>query len=162
LRTVSFPTTGENPGELCLPASNDVNTLGPRKRDILVAHTRMACMISGLAVPGSKEFLDAFIGQDQNNLQTAIGTVKVTQVVNVDDQCVEMTFRCGSGPTLAFEVDHGELNKYVFVPATQLLVVPGAVEKQFPTYVHNHPTQVLSQQQKDDIAAYCLTLEPWI
>jgi hypothetical protein len=50
----------------------------------------------------------------------------------------------------------------MFVPDTQLLVVPGAIEKQFPTYVHDYPNTILSEQQRADIVAYVLAIAPWI
>lgn len=164
-RSMNFETRnlGDSvPGELCLPNSTDLTNLGARARDVLVAHTRMACMVAGLAVPGSKEFNDAFVQNDTNNLQTALGTVKVTNVAPVDDQCVMLTYKCGTGPDYNVEVDHGELNNYIFVPETQLLIIPGAVKKQFPNYVHNYPTNILTQAQKDAIVAYVLGLAPWI
>lgn len=154
------------PGSICLPTSllgNDLNNLGPRARDTLVAHTRMACMIAGLAVPGSKEFSDAFTATlDAINLQTALGTVKVTNVNIVDDQTVLLTFKCGTGPDYNVEVDHGELNNYVFAPETQLFVIPGSVKKQFGTYTHNYPGTILTTAQKDAIVAYVTALELWI
>lgn len=164
-RSLTFQTrstpTG-NPGEICLPTSNDLNDLGPRARDVLVAHTRMACMIAGLAVPGSKEFLDAFVQSDTNNLQSALGMVKVTAVTPTTDQLIDLTYKQGTGPGFVVTVDHGELNNYIFVPETQLLVVPGAIKKQFPTYVHDYPGTILTAAQRQAIVDYVLTLEPWV
>jgi hypothetical protein len=119
-------------------------------------------MVSGLAVPGSIEFTNAFVQADTNNLQTALGTVKVTAVAPVDDQCIDITYRQGNGPLYVVRIDHGELNSYVFVPDTQLLIVPGAIKKQFPNHVHDYPGTVLTQSQKDEIAAFVLTMSPWI
>ena len=158
-----FQTQGTEVGEICLPTSTDLNNLGPRARDILVAHTRMACMVAGLAVPGSKEFLNAFIQSDSNNLQTALGTVKVSDVRMVDDQCFDIDFKVGTGPAFTVRADHGELNNYTFVPSTQLLIIPGSVKKEFPTYVHDFNNgKILTQSQKDAISTYILGLEPWI
>lgn len=164
-RSIVFETrnTGEGRlGEICLPTSSDVADLGPNARDILVAHLRMACMVAGLAVPGSKEFTDALIQADSNNLQTAIGTVKVTAVAPVDDQCVDVEFQKGNGPKRTYRIDHGELNDYVFVPQTQLRVIAGSVEKQFPNAVHDYPTTVLSATDKASIATYVLGLSLWV
>lgn len=165
-RVLSFDTRNTTrPGEVCLPSGllgNDLNNLGPRARDILVAHTRMACMISGIAIPGSKEFLDAFVQNDTNNLQTAMGTVKVTDVNPTDDQSVAITFKCGTGPNYVASIGHGEINDYSFEPETQLLIVPGAIKKLFSTYVHDYPTTVLTAARKDEIVAAVLALEPWI
>lgn len=163
-RSIVFPCRGPNEaGELCLPASSDLaNLSGTRQRDILVAHARMACMVAGLAVPGSKEFTDAFVQSETNNLQTALGTVKVTAVDALDDQCVTLTFKQGTGPAYPLDVDHDELNKYAFVPSTQLLVIPGSIKKQFPTYVHDGASNILTQAQRDNIEAYVLALAPWI
>lgn len=164
LQSISFETRNADPrpGEICLPNTNDVLDLGPRVRDILVAHVRMACMIAGLAVPGSKEFSDAFVQSEANHLQTAIGTVKVTDIVLIDDLCLDMEFKRGGGPKRVFRIDHDELNEYKFVPSTQLLVIPGAIEKEFSGAVHDHPNEVLTQQEKDDIVAYLLSLALWV
>lgn len=165
LQTKSFDTrNAERAGEICIPASNDVLDMGPNTRDILVAHVRMACMVAGIAVPGSKEFEDAILNGQllAAGLQTAIGTVKVTNVVLVDDSCMDLEFRQGTGAKRVYRIDHGELNSYQFVPSTQLGVVPGAVKKQFPTAVHNHPTTALTQSEKDAIAAYVVGLAFWI
>jgi hypothetical protein len=149
-------------GELCLPASNNVADLGERTRDILVAHTRMACLLHGRAVPGSKEFTDSFLQSAANNLQTALGVVKVTGVGLINDESVNLTYKQGSGPNYTISVDHAELNHYDFAPSTQLLVIPGSVNKQFPTYVHDSLTRILTQAQKDAVVAYVLGLALWI
>jgi len=163
LETISFQTAGENPGEICLPSSTDLATLGPRVRDILAAHLRMGVMVAGHAVPGSREFEDVFVQTGTNNFQVAIGTAKVIASRMVSDSEIDIDWRIGSsGPIRTERFGHGELSNYVFVPQTQLLVVPGAVEKQFPNYVHSWPGTVLTQAQKDNVAAYVLTLEPWI
>jgi hypothetical protein len=159
---LNFQTRGEDPGEICLPSSSDLNNLGFRARDVLVAHTRMACMIAGHAVPGSKEFLDAFIQSETNNLQTALGTVKVVEVRMLNDQSVELDFKQGTGQVYTVQAGYDELNRYSFAPSTQLLVAAGAIKKAHPTYVHNYPSQVLTPQQKDDIIATVMTLTPWI
>lgn len=156
----------ERKGEICLPTSNDVADLAAddgRIRDILAAHVRMSVLCKGHAVPGSVEFSDAVLDhQESNHLQTALGTVKVKTVTILDDQCVHIEFQKGSGPKRTYLFDHQELSNYTFVPVTQLLVVAGAIEKQFSSYVHDHPNDVLTAQQKQNIVDYVLTLEPWI
>ena len=163
LRSISFETrNAERPGEICIPTSNDVVDLGPNARDILVAHTRMACMIAGLAVPGSQEFEDAFVQSETNNLQTAIGTVKVVAIEPVSDQIVAISYRKGSGPIRSYEIDHGELNRYAFTPSTQLWIVPGSVEKQFSGMVHDHPSTTMSSTDKQNVVDYVCGLAPWV
>lgn len=165
LQTKSFDTRNAGrAGEICVPSSNDVADMGPNARDILVAHVRMACMVAGIAVPGSKEFEDAILNGQllAAGLQTAVGTVKVTSVALVDDSCMDLEFRQGTGPKRVYRVDHGELNSYQFVPSTQLGVIPGAVKKQFSTAVHNHPSVSLSEAAKDDISSYVLSLALWV
>lgn len=163
LEVVSFATQGENPGEICVPSSNDLANLGPRARDILVAHLRMACMIRGVAIPCSKEFEDVWVTQSNANyFQTALGTTKITGCTAVSDSEADISWRVGTGPIYVTRVGHGEINSYAYAPSTQLLVVAGSVKKQFPSYVHNYPTTVLTQAQKDDIASYCVGLDPWI
>jgi hypothetical protein len=166
-RLVSFKTRNTDPlGDviICAPVSSDLLNLGTRLRDILLAHLRMASMISG-TVLGSTEWTTALLEGESSNLNTALGVVKVTNIVSTNDQQVTITFRQGTGPTHDELVQYEELNigDYVFVPETQLFSsVPGAIKKQFPTYVHNYPSVVLTQSRKDEIAAYMLTLEPWV
>lgn len=159
---ISFSTKGENPGELCLPASTDLNNLGPRARDILAAHLRMACMVGGVAVPGSREFEDVFIQAESNNFQVALGMAKVVDVRMFSDTEVDVDWKVGTGPTYTTRLGHGELNTYTFVPQTQLLVIPGSVEKEFPTYIHDYPSQQLTSTQKSNIVNYVTALELWI
>lgn len=163
LDVVSLQATGENPGEICLPASTDPANLGPRARDILVAHLRMACMIRGIAIPCSREFEDVWVVQSESNyFQTALGTTKVVGCIPLTDSTARISWRIGNGPVYATDVGHGEINSYAFAPLTQLLVVPGAVKKAFPSYVHNYPSgPVLTTAQKDEIATYVLGLSPW-
>lgn len=166
-QTESFETkNAERKGEICLPSTSDIHDLADssaRRRDILAAHLRMSCFLAGLAVPGSKEFEDAFIHLLGNHLQTAIGTVKVDSFTLIDDQCMNIVFQEGSGPKESFVFDHQELNRYVMLPGTQVLVLPGALEKQFGSFNHDHPGTVLSQSQKDQIVDFCLnTFCPWV
>lgn len=165
LQSVQFQTkSADNAGEICLPASNDVATLGPRTRDVLAAHLRMACLLGGIAVPGSAEFNNVLADQaNPANLQTAIGDVKITAVSLLNDQEAVVTFRQGNnGASRQYVMDHGELNRYTFAPSTQLFVIPGAVKKQFPNYVHDHPNTVLTTTQREDIRSYVLGLALWI
>lgn len=163
LEVVSFQTKGENPGEICVPSSNDLANLGPRGRDILVAHLRMACMVHGSAVPGSREFEDIWVNQSGSNyFQTALGTTKITAVTAVSDAECDITWRVGTGPLFVTRVGHGEINAYAYAPSTQLYVVPGSVKKQFANYVHDWPGTVLTQAQKDAIVDYVVALKPWI
>lgn len=159
LAAISFQTQGENAGEIALPAnflSNDPQGLGPRWRDVLVAHLRMACFAKGQAIPGTREFEQAFTEQiGAANFQTALGTTKVTAVEIVSDQLVRLTWRIGTGPTRTIDVSHDELNSYAYTPQTQLLVIPGAVRFEFgAAYDHNWPNVLLSESQKTDIANY--------
>lgn len=152
------------PGEICIPSGNDLNSLGPRARDILAAHLRMACMVGGTAIPGSREFNDVFIQSQSSNFQTALSNqTKVISSSMVSDTEVDISWRIGTnGPIYVTRLSHGETCTYAFVPQTQLLVIPGSVKAQFSNYVHNHPSQVLTQAQKDSVVAYVLTLQPWI
>lgn len=162
LEVVSFQTKGENTGEICLPTSTDLTTLGPRARDILAAHLRMAVMIAGKATPGSREFNDIFIQSETNNFQTALGTTKVISTRMVSDAEVDVDWKQGNGPIYTTRFGHGEMALYSFIPQTQLYIIPGSVKIQFPSYVHNWPSTVLTQTQKDNIVAYVLGIQPWI
>lgn len=154
-------------GEICLPIAivnnNDLNDLGPRARDIMVAHTRMACMVAGHATPGSIEFANAFLQPlGSKDLQTAIGTAKIVAITHIDDVKFNLTWRVGNGPDFTQEVDYTELGLYQFVPDTQLLVIPGAVKKTHAAAYHDYPNTVLTQAQKDAIVASVLATHHWI
>lgn len=167
-RVIDFQTrnAGANvKGEVCLPTSllgNDLHNLGARVDDILTAHTRMACLIARSGIPGSEEFHTALVQGLSSNLNTAMGVVKVVDVNAVDGDTVAITYKCGNGPEYVADMDYQTLNSYAFIPQTQLFVVPGAIKKQFATYVHDYPNHILTQQQRDDIAAYVLALQPWV
>lgn len=161
LQTVPLPcSSGGQLGKICLPSSATINDIS---RDTLIAHLRMSTLISG-SIPGSAEWTDAFVNQaDTNNLQTAIGNVKVTAIDVVDQQLLDVTLqKTSGGPTVVVRTDYNELGTYAFAPSTQLYCVAGAIEKQFPTYVHDYPDATLSQAQKDAIADYVVALEQWI
>lgn len=169
LRQIQFATRNQadgTAGEICLPSSilgNDLHGLGPRYEDILRAHTRMACLVAGTAVPGSDEFTTAMLTGQSQNLQTGLGSTKVVTVTPQDDRTVLLGFKCGTGPTLDVVMDYTDLNVYEFVPETQLLVVPGSVKKAFASgYVHDYPTTVLTTVKKQDIIDYVSGLQPWV
>jgi hypothetical protein len=149
-------------GEICLPNSNNLQDLGPRYEDILTAHTRMSCLVARSGIPGSTEFLEAILNGPSANINTALGVVKVTDVVAIDDQTVAISYRQGTGPILTINQEYRNLNDYTFAPETQLFVIPGSVKKSFSTYVHDYPSVILSQERRDDIAAHVLAMEPWI
>lgn len=147
---------------LCLPTSKVITDLS---EDVLNAHVRMAGLISG-TVPGSQEYFDAVtvVGEgNARNFQTPIGDVKVTAVETKSDTVVELTMQKGSQTPRSILVPTGDLADYAFAPSTQLLVVAGAIKKQFPTYIQAPASgKFLTQQQMDDIAAFVMTLSPWI
>lgn len=153
-------------GEICLPVSqlnNDLTNLGPRYEDILRAHTRMACLVAGQAVPGSQEFTSALLSGQTQNLQTAMGVTKVNgEPTPLTDQTCKIPFRTGTGPVCEVEVDYADLCNYQFAPETQLLSVPGSVRKAFSTYVHDYPTTILSATRREEIVEYVMSLTPWI
>lgn len=161
-QTISFPCKGQDPGELCLPASNNIAVISPnRARDMLVAHLRIACMLKGGAIPGSDEFKKSWVDQLlAANFQVSIGTAKITAVRILSDLMVRLTWQVGSGPSMDVDVGHDELNTYAYAPSTQLLIIPGAVEKKYPTYVHDYPNQVLTQTQRDNIVEFLTNPNP--
>lgn len=149
-------------GHICLPSSKDINYLS---QDALIAHIRMAALIAGV-VPGSQEWMDSYQADllGSTNLQTAIGNVKVTAFEAVDaDLCRISVQKTSGGPVRVIDTDYGELGVYTYAPETQLHIVGGAIEKQFPSYVHNPAGgTTLSSSQKSAIVDYVLSLEPWI
>lgn len=148
---------------LCLPNGRTIDTV---PEDVLTAHARMAGMISG-TVPNSEEYAAALKGDgllNGRNFQSPIGDVKVTDVQSVSANLLRLTFQKSSGGTTRnVDVDVRDLATYAFVPSTQLLVVAGAIKKEFPTYIQDADNnKFLTQAQMDDISAYVLSLNPWI
>lgn len=147
---------------LCLPTNATVSALD---EDAIIAHIRMAGMISG-TVPGSKEYQDAISsigGTDSRYFQMPIGDVKVIDIKSVTERILELTIQKGSSPSRVVQADVQDLAKYSFAPSTQLLTVAGAIKKEFPTYIHDPVnSKFLTQIQMDTISEYVLTIEPWI
>ena len=156
------PDDAQDPGAICLPSSKGINDL---KQDALISHLRMSTFITGF-LPGSTEWIDAFMSESEaSHIQTAIGTVRVLRFEPQDDQIVHVIV--AKSGSLSIErtlvTDYSELSNYSFAPGTQLLCVAGAIEKQFPSYVHFPSSgQVLSTNQKSDIVSYVQTLDQWI
>jgi hypothetical protein len=148
-------------GDICLPTGKTIQDIN---RDAIIASVRMATFISK-HIPGSKEWLDAMTtGQDTMNFQMAIGNVKIKEARIISDVQVELDMvKAGtSTPVQTVVTDFGELGTYTFAPDTQVRCAAGAIEKEYPSYIHDYPTQVLTQAQKDDIIAYVLTLPLWV
>lgn len=162
--TASVPLlTRDHPdGFMCLPTTANINDLS---EDLLVAHIRMAGMISG-TIPGSDEYADALVATDLVNskfFQTPIGDVKVISITSVSDSYLAVEFQKGSATSRTLQVPIADLASYTFAPSTQLLCIAGAVKKQYPTYVQDPATnKYLTQTQMNNIANYIMTLEPWI
>lgn len=163
-QTVLFTTPKTDPvPTLCLPSGKTITDMID---DVMIAHIRMAGMISG-TIPGSQEYTDAITGTgllNGRNFQTPIGDVKVTAVQSVDERTIRLTCQKTSGGiTRDVDADINDLAKYAFAPSTQLLVIAGAIKKQYPNYIHDAATNKhLTQQQMDTIEAFVMGLEPWI
>ena len=157
-----FHTKNATDANLCLPTAALVTDLSA---DLLIAHVRMSGMISG-TVPGSKEYQDAIQGTGVLNekwFQTPAGDVKVVGIIPLSDTQTKLQFQKGTGAIRDVIAGNDELASYSWAPSTQLLVIAGAVRKQFPTYIQDPDTgKFLTQAQMDDIAAFILTLQPWV
>lgn len=148
---------------LCLPSNKTIEDL---PEDIFSAHVRMAGMVSG-TIPGSEEYNTAIKGSGDlgaRNFQMPIGDVKVTAIQYLSAAMARFTFQKSSGgATRDIDLDVRDLATYAFAPSTQLLVIAGAIKKQYPTYIQDHANgKDLTQTQMDTIAAYVLGLDPWI
>lgn len=163
ITSLSLQLNGENLGEMCLPSSLQV--IGTLSDAALKAHLRMATMISG-TVPPSQEWKDALIQHEASNkFQTAIGNVQMDEVVVVDEVCADFIFKkSGTSQLKTVRTTYDELTKYDLNPETQLRIIAGAIEKQFPQYVHDHPATVLSASKRQDIIDFLLgpDFQPWI
>lgn len=169
LATIGFRlyTAGEDAQEMCVPvAAYDLNTLS---RDTLIAHLRMASMISG-TIPSSIEWEDALKQEAPGQaryFQTAMGQVKVATFSTPDDASLDIEFQRGStSDKVTHNVSINEVahESYIYAPQTQLLVIPGSVLKQFPSgYKHDYPNgDILTAQERQDIIDYVNNLELWI
>jgi hypothetical protein len=162
--TVSFRTTSAGQqGDICLPSSADVTWL---RDDIVVAHMRMATLIADVPI-GSTEWVAAMVEGSSANLQTAIGLTKVMAVRIIDQLNVEVDLRKSgtSNPTKVLQATKDQFplrSLYNLDPKTQALVIAGAIEKEFPSYIHNHPSAVLSANQRTEIENYVKSLTLWI
>lgn len=158
---------GDDAQEMCIPtAAYDVAKLS---RDTLVAHLRMASMISG-AIPGSIEWEDALKVEgpgETRYFQTAVGQVKVSDFAHPDDASIDIEFQRGSTTnkvTHNVSINEVAQQSYVYAPQTQALVIAGSVLKQFPSgYKHDFPNgDILTAQERADIIAYVNALELWV
>lgn len=138
---------------------NDIDKID---RDALVAHLRLCTLLSRTQV-GTREWEDAVKAVTDNQakwLQTAVGQTRVQNqdLSFVDDTCVNIVFQKGSSSNkVTHLVSYGELhfNGYTPNPETDILMVPGALEKEFG-YVHEPPSNPLTLAEKDDICDFLL------
>jgi hypothetical protein len=175
LQTVSFRCTAlgpNDPQEVCIPnAAWDVTKI---HRDALVASIRMASIVSG-TIAGSQEWLDALqkvtdplLGTPGDRwFQLACGQVKVKSVSYPDDSCIAVEFQRGTtADVVTHDIGLTEINavSYVYAPSTQLLVIPGAIEKGAPanSWEHDYPSDPLTTAERDAIVTYVLGLKPWV
>lgn len=161
-RSTSLTTTNTSNGigDICLPSRADIEDI---PRDTLVAHLRMATFISK-TVAGSAEWKSAFVEQEgSQDFQLAIGTAAVIDIRIVDDIHFDVDIKRKSQQTVkTIRSDHAEMSNYTFTPSTQLKILGGALKFEFPNFVHDHPSEVLSSQQRQQIIDHILTLQPWV
>lgn len=159
--------SGSEPQEMCIANNSPDYTVTKLSRDTIVSHLRMASIISK-TIPGSKEWVDALLSTsdlDAKYFQMPVGQVRLISWSMVDDRTMKMEFQRGTTTDKVFhEVDLNEITaeSYIYAPSTQLMVISGSVERQFPNYHHNYPDTILSEQQRQDIIDYVASLELWI
>jgi hypothetical protein len=144
-------------GTICLPANS---SLDDASKDSIEASIRMHAFLSG-SIAGSDEFLAMFAVGGGNDIKSAVGNLRIDSVVMVDGLTFNINIKRGVD-TLAILTDHRAVSHYSYAPSTQLLVIAGAVRAEFPSYVHDYPTHVLTQGERGDIEAYVLGLELWV
>lgn len=161
-KSVSFTTTNASNGigQICLPGRANIVDVD---RDTIVSHIRMATFISK-TVAGSAEWKTAFVEQEgSQDFQFAIGTAAVIDIRLVDDIFFDIDIKKKSEQEVkTIRTDHAEMSNYSFTPSTQLRILGGAIKLEFGTYVHDHPSDVLSSSQRQDIVNYVMTLQPWV
>jgi hypothetical protein len=153
--------------EMCIPTANQ--NIQHIADDALIAHMRMASIISD-TTPTSQEWRDAMqiagVGQSKY-FQTAVGEMRMSDSQVSGDTAVSIEFQRGtSSNKKTVLVGYSEMSKegYSFSPSTQLLIVPGAVLKQFPNnYKHDYPgSDILTANERADIIAYVNSLQVWV
>lgn len=141
-------------GDVCLPSSATILDVPD---ETVIAHVRMAGWVRGsVPVPGSTEWLALF--QDEGEIpdfQLAIGNARIYAARPVSDVEFEFDIRKKgtSSPTKTVRTDYGTIRAYNLDPSETVRCIAGGIELRHPTYVHNYPTQVLSEAQKDAIIA---------
>ncbi len=144
--------------QMCI--ADSVHDIEDLDRDALVAHIRMTSVISK-TIPGSSEWTTAMAAQ-----HTAVGTVNIGSPVPLDDASVSIEFQRGATAnkvTHTIGITELMAESYSYDPGTQLLVIPGSVEKEYPTYHHDVVEAVfLTSQQRQDIVNYVEGLTLWI
>lgn len=160
---VSFSTTNASNGvgQICLENTIPVTDLTD---NVILASLRMGSLISGNP-PGSKEWVDAMgVDQTTKDFQMGLKTnvyIKAHRIIS--ENVIELDIKRRNDAaqktvTLGFD----DLSSYSVAPDTQIYCIVGAIEKEFPSYVHDHPTTVLTQTQKDDIVTYVSGLTLWV
>lgn len=144
-------------GTICLPANS---SLDEASEDSILASIRMHAFLSG-CIAGSDEFLAMFAVGGGDDIKSAVGNLRIESVVMIDGLTFHINIKRGVD-ALAILTDHRAVSHYSYAPSTQLLVVAGAVRAEFPSYVHDYPTHVLTQGERDDIEEYVLGLELWV
>lgn len=162
-RQTEFHTRHEaegHPGELCLPSSADIHDV---PEDALIASIRMGALITR-SIAGSSEFLRMFNDhEDANDIETAIGGVKVSAVRILDEISMAIDVqKNGAQEIRTITTDHNSVSRYILSPSTQMSVIPGAIEKAHPGYVHDFPGTVLTQAQRDDVVDLVKALTLWV
>lgn len=161
--TISFITANSNEnraGQICMPSSSAADI----ERDTLVAHLRMGSFLANSLI-GSFEWDNMWLEQNgARDIQLACGNSVVVALRLVSDTTVEVDIKAkaGNSPVHTFLIGVDELTNYMFVPSTQLRVIPGSVKVQFSNYVHDYPNTILSQSQKDDIVNYVSLMDIWV
>ena len=148
-------------GDVCMPSSADSTDID---RDTVVAHLRMGSFLAS-AQFGTFEWDDLWLEQEgSKDLQLACGNCSVVDRRIVSDATVDIDIRLKgeNNPVQSFLVGVDELTSYSFSPSTQLKTIAGAVKRQFPNYVHEYPSTILSQAQRIDISEYVELLEIWV
>lgn len=144
-------------GTICLPASSDLDCAC---EDSILASIRMRAFLAS-AIAGSGEFLDLFAVIGGADIRAAVGNFRIDSVEMVDSSTFNINLKRGAD-SLTILTDHRAVSNYSYAPSTQLLVIAGSVRSEFPSYIHDYPTHVLTQGQRDDIEAYVLGLELWV
>ena len=157
---VTANTTESRIGEVCVPATYGIQEQYDQDA---IANIALGSFISG-AVPPSFEWEQMFVEQTgSKDFQMATGTVAIDAYRLQSESVIEIDLKIkGSQEIKTIYPSIDELVIYQFSPSTHLKCVAGAIKKEFPTYSHEYPNDIMSGSKRQDVIDYVQSLSCWL